>query len=692
MSSYELVRLIGSGAVSEVYEATRTGARGFSRRVALKRILPQHRRDSRLVEMFITEARISASLSHPNLVHVLDFGECDGELFLVMEYVDGVSCRDLLCAVEARQQRVELGPALHIVREVLQALEFLHTRRDDQGTPQHLVHRDVVPGNVLLDRAGQVKVADFGIMQGDTVPSRTEPGEIRGRVGYISPEQARGESLDARSDLFMVGVLLAELLIGGRLFAGDTQLQVMANAQRADLSRLRQHGGSLPTRLRLLVEALLAPRATDRPESARLVVQGIERIAEVYGFELTDHALGSYLRDSGLVALTTDVRDCHRQVAPAAAPTSARPGRRRGAVAHLSTLPPRRQLAPAPSEAPATLRDVGNVIRLDRRVTTLPPPEPLAATYRLRSTPPDAPPLPLARLLELIATGRVPYAAELSRDGGPFQPLGSFAELARLAGRAPYRFSERLETRAARPHEIQPGTVARILFTLVRKRRTGLFCAKGEGRQVRIYLAQGAPVYTTSTDPSHLLGECLIRGARLDRSAVEGAIESAWGSDRRIGTVLVERGLAHPNQVVAAAVEQRRERLVSVLRWTTGTAFFLDGLECGQAPSCPPVAPLPLLTDAVQQAFTLSDLNRLLDGFHDAYIARAPAADQLTMSLGLSLASARALSRAHFAPTLEMLVQTLAHERVADPRETLQAVFVGLSVGALFCEGWERLA
>jgi hypothetical protein len=352
-----------------------------------------------------------------------------------------------------------------------------------------------------------------------------------------------------------------------------------------------------------------------------------------------------------------------------------------------STLPPPQQVLTS-SAAPVTRPEPTNVVPLDRRATTRPPPAPVSVLYRLREAGPHAQPLPLATLLGMLATGRLSYSTEVSRNGGPFLPVGSFVELARLAARGPYRFGEPLEMRASEVFPVVPGLVPRRLFALIRDRRTGVFCAKVGGHQTRVYLLRGRPVYSSSTDSASLLGEYLRRHARLDRDTLERVLEQGWRRGQRLGEAMVQERLIHPNHVVAAVVEQRRDRLVSLMRWATGNAFFVDGLESGESDPCPSVSALPLLTEAVLRAFGLADLTRLLAGVRDAYLARSPVADRLTLALGLPLAPARALSRAHFAPSLDMLVQVLAHERVADPLETMQGVFIGLAVGALSSDGW----
>ncbi|HYQ14640.1 MAG TPA: serine/threonine-protein kinase, partial [Polyangiaceae bacterium] len=208
LGDYEVVRRIATGGMAEIYEARRPGPRGFAKRVALKRILPELAMDDRLVRMFCAEARVHAALTHPNLVSVLDFGEADGELYLVMEYVDGVSLSEVLKALAARKQAIGLGPALHIGRELAAGLAYAHQFRDENDAPLGLVHRDVAPSNILLGRAGEVKLTEFGMVHSTWSDVHTAPGELRGKLGYISPEQAQGQRVDARSDLFSLGVVI----------------------------------------------------------------------------------------------------------------------------------------------------------------------------------------------------------------------------------------------------------------------------------------------------------------------------------------------------------------------------------------------------------------------------------------------------------------------------------------------------
>jgi len=257
LGPYLLGDRLGLGGMAEVYVAHRAGPRGFAKRFAVKRILPELAQDARFVAMFCDEARICAALCHPNIVQVVDFGESQGELFMAMEFVDGVSLARLLRTVSTRRERFPPGIALHIAHEVLRGLAFAHDAHDEHGRPLGIVHRDVSPGNVLIGRAGEIKLGDFGIVRSEFVDRRTYPGELKGKVGYMSPEQVMGTDVDPRSDLFTVGIILAEMLLARPLFSGQNEFEILTNIYEANLNVLDRFAEELPPPvLRTLHKAL----------------------------------------------------------------------------------------------------------------------------------------------------------------------------------------------------------------------------------------------------------------------------------------------------------------------------------------------------------------------------------------------------------------------------------------------------
>jgi serine/threonine protein kinase len=358
LGPYELGERLGLGGMAEVFVAYRGGPHGFAKKVALKRILPELAQDPRFVAMFCDEARISAPLCHPNIVQVIDFGESQGELFMAMEYVEGVSLAKLLRYVSGRRERFPLGAALFIAHEVLSGLAFAHSACDENGNPLHIVHRDVSPGNVLIGRAGDVKLADFGIVRSAYVDRRTYPGELKGKVGYMSPEQVMGVEVDPRSDLFTVGIILSEMLIARPLFSGQNEFDILTKIYEADISAIERYGADLSPSVRDVLRQALAKAPNDRFESARDFADALRRLAHVAHIAMDDSELVPWLSALGVLPSRSGTHEVTRlppQLDPSAAqsprpvlrPTTAAPppnNRHSVPAAPMPGLPFRRAL------------------------------------------------------------------------------------------------------------------------------------------------------------------------------------------------------------------------------------------------------------------------------------------------------------------------------------------------------------
>lgn len=221
---YKLQRRLGGGGMAEVFVGTATGARGFARDVAIKRILPAYWSNPEFAQMFVAEAQVSATLSHPNVVSVLDFDSDDyGGLFLVMELVEGVDLHQL-----SESGLLPTSVIIHVVAEVLRGLGYAHNVKLGGGA-RGVVHRDVSPHNVLLSWEGAVKVSDFGLAKARSAGAASASEVLKGKPAYMSPEQANSQAIDGRSDLFSVGVMLWELLAGRRLFLADDLRATLAS-------------------------------------------------------------------------------------------------------------------------------------------------------------------------------------------------------------------------------------------------------------------------------------------------------------------------------------------------------------------------------------------------------------------------------------------------------------------------------
>jgi serine/threonine protein kinase len=267
---YELVSWLGRGGMAETWRARLMGAAGVTKSVLIKKVLPEYSGDEAFISMFISEARISATLSHGNVAQVFDFGQVDGDYFLAMEYVDGQPLHRILKrALRSEFSCLPVPVATFIALELCRGLHYAHTRTDDRGQPLGIVHRDISPDNVLISYEGQVKIVDFGIAKARSLRSfDTAPGVVKGKYLFFSPEQARGEVVDARTDVWATGVVLY-LLVCGRLPLEGPEYVVMRNlVSRQALPRARDVRPDVPSALDAILQKALAMKKEDRFESA----------------------------------------------------------------------------------------------------------------------------------------------------------------------------------------------------------------------------------------------------------------------------------------------------------------------------------------------------------------------------------------------------------------------------------------
>jgi len=246
---YRVIEKIAAGGMAEVYRAESAGLEGFKKTVAIKRVLPHLSQKKEFIGMFLDEARLSASLSHSNVVQVFDIGVGDETYFIVMEYVDGANLKSIIENRKLSGRPISVEAACLITLRICEGLSYAHEARDALGQPLGIVHRDVSPPNVLLTPHGEVKVVDFGLAKANSQLESSEPGIIKGKFSYLSPEAALGETVDHRTDIFATGIILWEMITGQRLFLGDTDLATVRQVQSAKVPPLGQYAPEVPPAL-----------------------------------------------------------------------------------------------------------------------------------------------------------------------------------------------------------------------------------------------------------------------------------------------------------------------------------------------------------------------------------------------------------------------------------------------------------
>jgi eukaryotic-like serine/threonine-protein kinase len=272
---YRVIEKLESGGMAEVFRAESKGLEGFRKQVAIKRVLPHLGRNSKFISMFLDEARLSAQLSHSNCVQVFDIGVRDDAYFIVMEFVDGASLKAIATSVSGKGQTLPIPMAAYLAHEICKGLSYAHDLPDRTGEPLGLVHRDVSPPNVLVTKHGEVKIVDFGLAKARSQLEPSEPGIIKGKFAYLSPEAALGDEVDCRADIFAVGIILWELLASRRLFAGDSDVQILHKVQAAKVTPISQINRRVPPELERIVHRALAGHRDERYATARELGQDL---------------------------------------------------------------------------------------------------------------------------------------------------------------------------------------------------------------------------------------------------------------------------------------------------------------------------------------------------------------------------------------------------------------------------------
>jgi serine/threonine-protein kinase len=275
---YKIVRKVADGGMAEIFLATQTGREGFQKPVILKRIHSTIYADPQFRNMFIDEAHISMGLSHSNIVQILDLGVGNGRYFLVMEVVDGWDLGRLIHRAAQAGTPLPRDLGLYVAAEVCRALAYAHGKTDANGQLLGIVHRDVSPQNILVSEQGEVKLTDFGIAKAMGKREQTGTGVVKGKVAFMSPEQALGKAIDARSDLFAVGVVLYQLMTGVRPFEAPTDLETLLRVQRADFRPPHAAAPDLPPHVSSIILRAMQLDPDLRYQSAEEMLTDIEQV------------------------------------------------------------------------------------------------------------------------------------------------------------------------------------------------------------------------------------------------------------------------------------------------------------------------------------------------------------------------------------------------------------------------------
>ena len=291
-----IVRLVASGGMGSVYLAEQQGVEGFKKTVAIKTIKADLLENKNTKNMFVSEAKLVADLIHENIAQVYNLGETDDQMFIVMEYIKGINLSRFIRRHQSIGESIPHEMAAFICSRISRALSYAHQKTNGEGDLLQIVHRDVTPANVLVDTLGVVKLTDFGIAKAISMGTPDEKKVLMGKYPYMSPEQVRLEGTDGRSDIFSLGVILYEMLMGEKLMVVKTREELLKFFDRKEVFNPDRFPKSVPDDLREIATQMLAMDKEKRPDSARKLVVMLEKHMYNKGYGPTNEKLAYYLR------------------------------------------------------------------------------------------------------------------------------------------------------------------------------------------------------------------------------------------------------------------------------------------------------------------------------------------------------------------------------------------------------------
>lgn len=296
---YILLERLAAGGMAEVYLSKSTGAVGVNKFVAIKRILPQYSDNQDFIEMFKEEAKIAVNLNHGNVVSIYDFGVEHSQFFLVMEYVEGRNLRQILNELKKTNAQFNIEQIVYMMKEVAAGLDHAHRCIDGTtGKPLNIVHRDMSPQNIMVSFEGEVKIIDFGIAKAENQLEATKAGTLKGKYGYMSPEQADGQNIDPRTDVFSMGIVMWELLANDRLFTSNSEAAILRKIRECQVPSIRKINPSVPPELERIISKALAKDRSLRYQTAASLHRDLNRFLNTQYPEFSPHDFSVFMKNA----------------------------------------------------------------------------------------------------------------------------------------------------------------------------------------------------------------------------------------------------------------------------------------------------------------------------------------------------------------------------------------------------------
>ena len=645
---YELLDKIGTGGMAEIFRARSVGPDGFEKILVIKRVLPEFANNKSFINLLVAEAKVTSLLNHPNIVQIHELGDVGGTYYIAMEFVDGADLLNLLSRCTRERLRVPIEIALYIVSEVSRGLAHAHAAADRGGRALNIIHRDVSPSNILISKSGDVKIMDFGVARADlgiSAPGQDhDRGVLKGKLGYMSPEQVTGRPIDRRSDIFALGVVLFECLTLKRLFVGQTDVQTLLNIREADVEQRFKRHSYLPKPIRAILAKALAKDPGERFQTATDFQEAI-----------LDYLFDSRLKvSSRSVATFLDqvLQPGEGQPAPTAAEPAAIPTEAAAEVVAAIEAPP----PPPPEGAPPPLPPPGpgnhpTRSRSLRRVDLS------RATFHFRHDDDTVfGPVDFDRVVSLLSERAIGPREWVSINGSDWLRAEDVRAIVDIQ---PSLF-EIEPTRPLDDGPINRHRLPALFFRIAQSRLSGKLKLTAGTVQKELYFDKGQLRHAYSNLKVDLFGAFLVAQGLVEPAHVERALERVTTPHQNLGHALVQMGLLSPAVCAAALGDHLRSRLLEVLSWREGWFEFFEGLVPPREAEGRVGDLAGLAMDGIRLHYHLADLRRLFDGLLDHTLIVGRDTAQIAQRLGLTTDEERVRPALRTNVTLETLLTAAA--------------------------------
>ena len=685
LGKYELIDKIGAGGMAEVYRARLQGIEGFQKECVVKKILPGYARNMSFIRMLVDEAKLTSVLQHPNIVQIFELGSQENVFYMAMEYVEGKDLLKILAKSAEKKQRPPVEIICHIISEVCKGLHAAHNAMDINGQPLNIIHRDVSPSNIILGRGGHVKIMDFGVAKARTQEGSGSRHVLRGKLGYMSPEQVRAEDIDHRSDIFSLGVVLSESLTLKRLFLGRTDLETLINIRDANIEKKLARYNFIPEGLADILRKALAKDRDERYSTGEEFQEAIDDflykggyriknqdldafLAELFGADLHDRieeepddsraaatAVGGVRADDGSPAFGSPTHQGVKtfgakpgaleedeyldDVLQESTTTPAEIGDEETTTRGDKTPGPVAE-AEAPSTDPAFEAESSSPI-IGKELTDYQ--QLMGHDFRFRNTAGYVfGPVDYENMVSMVQNGAVSEEEEVSIDGGDWKKVREISSVRRISP------AESLRTKGIRP--IYSGTMSRLIIPkifhqIASRRLSGKLRFHRGTAQKEFFVRKGKVVHIASTLKHEIVGSFLLRTGAVTQDQMRQALSRAQEFGGRIGDTLVSLGIMSPYKLFELLDLQYREKFLQLFDWESGAYEFFEGI-----PSPVEMAPADatvyhFLLDGFRKRTSEDELSEFLKPFKDAVVHMVPNRYLRVEDLPLNTREARILSR-----------------------------------------------